>query len=160
MRTGIRKRADLLPTASATRSDEARGHLARAIQTYLEGYRADFRDAYPGINAATLMECEAAVRPEQAEILPVVLYAAKQRLASVAPDYWDYATTLELRVLARDQTGADEVLAAALAMGRESWEFKTTADNLQYIVEARAGRGEDVKWIEGIVTELRNRAKA
>ena len=31
-------------------------HLKQAIETYLEGFEADWRDAYPGVNAVTLME--------------------------------------------------------------------------------------------------------
>ena len=33
----------------------AEGYLEKAIDTYLAGFEADWRDAYPGINAATLM---------------------------------------------------------------------------------------------------------
>ncbi len=32
------------------------GYLKKAIQTYLDGFESDFRDAYPGINAVTLMD--------------------------------------------------------------------------------------------------------
>ncbi len=35
---------------------EAPGHLQNAIETYLAGFQADWRDAYPGVNAVTLME--------------------------------------------------------------------------------------------------------
>ncbi|MGH6748161.1 MAG: TRAFs-binding domain-containing protein, partial [Methyloceanibacter sp.] len=35
---------------------EARALLKNAIDTYLAGFEADWRDAYPGINAVTLME--------------------------------------------------------------------------------------------------------
>jgi hypothetical protein len=34
----------------------ARGVLRKAIEAYLNGFEADWRDAYPGINAVTLME--------------------------------------------------------------------------------------------------------
>ncbi|MGC1933139.1 MAG: TRAFs-binding domain-containing protein [Candidatus Nitrosopolaris sp.] len=34
----------------------ALGLLSKAIETYLRGFEADWRDFYPGINAATLME--------------------------------------------------------------------------------------------------------
>ena len=36
------------------RSVEARGLLRNAIDTYLAGFQADWRDAYPGVNAVTL----------------------------------------------------------------------------------------------------------
>jgi tetratricopeptide (TPR) repeat protein len=34
----------------------ARGYLDKAIKMYLQGFEADWRDAYPGVNAITLME--------------------------------------------------------------------------------------------------------
>ena len=34
----------------------AEGHLDNAIDAYRRGFEADWRDAYPGINAVTLME--------------------------------------------------------------------------------------------------------
>jgi hypothetical protein len=34
----------------------AHGYLAKAIEAYLAGFEADWRDAYPGVNAVTLME--------------------------------------------------------------------------------------------------------
>jgi hypothetical protein len=37
------------------------------------------------------------------ELLPVVTYAVKRRIASGKPDYWDYATLLELAVIAEDE---------------------------------------------------------
>ena len=58
---------------------EARSHLKNAIETYLSGFQADWRDAYPGINAVTLMEMQDKPDPRQREILPVVRYAALQK---------------------------------------------------------------------------------
>ena len=39
----------------AGRGMEAKGHLKRAIASYRAGFEADWRDAYPGVNAVTLM---------------------------------------------------------------------------------------------------------
>src|SRR5438445_7373512 len=33
----------------------ARGFLRKAIDTYIKGFETDWRDAYPGVNAVTLM---------------------------------------------------------------------------------------------------------
>jgi len=138
----------------AGRTAEARGHLQKAIQTYLAGYEADIRDAYPGINAVTLMEMDEPVDPRQAELLPVIRYAVKKRLTSKSLDYWDYATVLELGVLTNDRKAATDALADALAVIRESWEPETTSRNLRLILESRAKRGEDVSWINDIKCEL------
>ena len=52
------------------------------------------------MNAVTLMEMMPKPDLRQAEILPLVRYAASRRAAKNA-DYWDHATLLGLAVLAR-----------------------------------------------------------
>jgi hypothetical protein len=83
----------------------------------------------------------------QARILPVVRYAAAQK-ANKDPDYWDYATLLELAVLGRDQDDADNQLAEALAVARAGWEVESTARNLRLMRETRTARGEEAGWIK------------
>lgn len=124
----------------------ADGLLVKAIETYLKGFEADWRDAYPGINAVTLMEIKNPPDPRQHDLLPVVTYAVKRRISGGKPDYWDYATLLELAVLAKDHETANLALGDALAQVRESWEPETTARNLRLIREAREQRGDDVLW--------------
>lgn len=126
---------------------EARALLKRAIETYLQGFEADWRDAYPGVNAVTLMEMQDKPDPMQAKILPVVRYAASQKAAKNA-DYWDYATLLELAVLGRDAADAENQLSEALALARASWEVDTTTRNLRLVREMRTARGEDAAWIK------------
>lgn len=123
-----------------------RGLLDQAIATYLQGFEADWRDAYPGINALTLMELRDPPDPRQAELLPVVTYAVRRRVATGKPDYWDHATLLELAILSRDQAAGEAALSHALAAMREPWEPKTTARNLRLIREARERRGESLAW--------------
>ena len=136
---------------------EARALLKNAIDTYLAGFEADWRDAYPGINAATLMEMMPKADPRQGEILPVVRYAAARKAAK-APDYWDHATLLELAVLARDEDDANDRLGDALAVARAPWELETTARNLGLIRGMREGRGEEVPWIKRLEDTLKQRA--
>jgi tetratricopeptide (TPR) repeat protein len=117
----------------------AKAHLKRAIETYLEGFEADWRDAYPGINAVTLMEV--ADDPRRHELIPVVRYSVERRLARKAvADYWDYATRLELAVLADDMDTSADALGAAVSTARQRWELETTARNISLIVKARASR--------------------
>lgn len=132
----------------------ARGLLDKAIAAYLRGFETDWRDAYPGVNAVTLMELREPPDPRQAALLPVVAYAAERRIAAGAPDYWDYATRLELAVLARDTTGAATALADALANVREAWEPETTARNLRLILNAMTQRGEATEWLKAIIDGL------
>jgi tetratricopeptide (TPR) repeat protein len=132
---------------------EARALLKRAIDTYLEGFEADWRDAYPGVNAVSLMEMLNPPDPRQVRILPVVRYAALQK-AKKDPDYWDYATLLELAVLGRDQQDAENQLGEALAVARAAWEVESTARNLRLMREMRTARGEDAGWIKGLEDAL------
>ena len=138
----------------AGRAMEARGFLKRAIEAYRAGFETDWRDPYPGINAVTLMELQEKPDPAQADMLPVVRYAALLR-AKANGDYWDQATLLELAVLARNVSEAEDYCGAALAVVREAFEPETTARNLRLIREARSARGEDVGWLAEIEEELR-----
>jgi tetratricopeptide (TPR) repeat protein len=138
----------------------ASGNLDRAIAAYVRGFEADWRDAYPGVNAVTLLDIKG--DPESkarlAELLPVVRFAVTQRLRSAKPDYWDHATLLELAVLASDRDAASKTLADALVAVRESWEPETTANNLKLIREARATRDELDPWVDEVIAELENKA--
>ena len=137
----------------------AMGYLRKAIAAYLAGFEADWRDAYPCVNAVTIMEMTEPVDPRQAELLPVVRYAVMRRLASQSADYWDHATMLELAVLAKDHTQAEVALGDALSSVREPWEPETTANNLSMIREKRTERGQDTQWIREIETSLENAAR-
>jgi len=128
--------------------------LKRATEVYLQGFEADWRDAYPGINAVTLMELAEPPDKRRLEILPVVRYAVKRKIATGAPDYWDHATELELAVLADDQEAATDALTSAVGAVREHWEPETTARNLALIREARERRGRPTPWITDIEAEL------
>jgi hypothetical protein len=137
---------------------EARSLLRRAIDTYLEGFEADWRDAYPGINALTLMEQQDKPDPRKARILPVVTYSVTRKAAKNA-DYWDYATLLELAVLGDDHDAADENLAEAASHARHAWEVQSTKRNLGLIRVAREARHEDGAWIKQIEDELERTAE-
>lgn len=131
------------------------GLLQQAIECYLQGFEADWRDAYPGINALTLMEQCNPPDPRRVALNPVVAYAVQRRIAAGQADYWDHATLLELAVLAGDAKAAEQALSAALVVQREGWESGTTADNLQLICDCRQQRGEDVDWLRGLIDGLR-----
>lgn len=120
----------------------AKGYLDKAIKMYLQGFEADWRDAYPGINAITLMELHNPPDGRRKELIPVVRYAVQRKIEKGKPDYWDYATLLELAVLEGDQDAATQSLSDALANIREKWEPETTARNVRLIRETREARGD------------------
>lgn len=128
--------------------------LEQAIDTYVKGFEADWRDAYPGVNAVTLMELKEEPDPRQAKLLPLVTFAVEQKVARGNPDYWDYATLLELAVLSNNQSETVKRLGKALISIRETWEPETTARNLRLIKDAREKRGEDASWIQKIEEQL------
>jgi tetratricopeptide (TPR) repeat protein len=137
---------------------EARGLLEKAIDAYRRGFETDWRDAYPGINAITLMELKEPPDPERENLIPVVTYAVERKMAAGKPDYWDHATMLELAVFAGDQRQAEHHLGNALAHVREVWEPETTARNLRLIREARQARDETFDWAVDVERLLLTRA--
>jgi hypothetical protein len=137
----------------------ARGLLEKAVDAYLKGFEADWRDAYPGINAVTLMELRDPPDPRRLKLLPVVKYAVERKMAGGKPDYWDHATRVELAILDKDEATANTAAADALAAVREVWEPETTARNLRLIREARERRGEVIAWADEIEQALERRAR-
>jgi tetratricopeptide (TPR) repeat protein len=137
-------------------SMQAEGYLNQAIDAYVRGFEADWRDAYPGINAITLLEVrgdsESLARKE--ELAPVVRFAVNQRLKSARPDYWDYATLLEIAVLENQEGEAVQQLRNSLAAVREAWEPATTANNVKLIQQVRQARGMQQPWLDAILSQL------
>lgn len=132
----------------------ASGEHKRAVEAYFSGFQADWRDAYPGINALTLMELGDTPDPRQAEIAPVVRFAALQKARGASADYWDFATLLEVAVLARDSAAAEEALSSALPLVRAGWSAETTIRNLGLIADKRSSAGEDVSDINSYCKAL------
>lgn len=128
----------------------SRSLLDKAVESYLCGLQADRFDAYLGINVVTLMELREPADPRREEILPLVALAFEEKMAKAEADYWDHATLLELAVLAKDKERAEQHARDALAAMRELWEAETTLRNLRLIREARAGRKENIAWLNDI----------
>ncbi len=133
---------------------KAKTLLGKAIDAYRRGFETDWRDHYPGVNAATLMEVRDPPDPERLKILPVVRYSAERRTSGGRGDYWDWATLLELAVLARDEAAAGEALGQAQTLVRAPWEIDTTLRNLRLVREARERRGEADAWAAEMEREL------
>ena len=132
-------------------------YLDKAIDSYLKGFESDWRDTYPGINTITLMEIKRKPDPRRIELIPVVKYSVERKIAKGKPDYWDYATLLELAILAKDKDASFNYLAKALSHLRESWEADTTLRNLRTIREAREKRNEPVSWTKKIEEDIQKK---
>ncbi|MCK4765915.1 MAG: DUF4071 domain-containing protein [Candidatus Aminicenantes bacterium] len=132
----------------------ARALLEKAIAAYVSGFEADWRNAYPGINAMTLMYMKEPPDSRIDKLLPVVSFAVEQKIAQQKPEYWDYASLMELAVLADNREEAEKWLGSAMLEIRESFEPQTTVRNLRLIRAAGERRGEEVAWIKEIEQEL------
>lgn len=136
----------------------AAGFLEQAVASYLKGFEVDLRDPYPGVNAVTLMELQEPPDPRRRELLPVVRFAVQRRFASGLPDYWDYATALEIAVLGRDRVDVARRLPGILAAVREAWEPRSTAGNLELVNAAWQHRGKSEGWLLDVIDALLRRA--
>jgi hypothetical protein len=92
--------------------------------------------------------------PRGVALVPVVRYAVERKVAVGRPDYWDYASLLELAVLGSNENDANDNLSQALANVREKWEPETTARNLRLIKDARDRRGTPLPWLPAILDQL------
>ncbi len=135
----------------------AAGFLDRAIGMYRQGFESDWRDAYPGVNLATLLWLRDPDGEEFKEIVALVRYANRRRLAG-SPDYWDHAVALELAALDDDEDGSMGALSTCLTSSRETWELISTANNIALVRDELRGKGKDVEWLDVIVGELQRRA--
>lgn len=130
----------------------AQGYLKKAIDTYLKGFESDFRDAYPGINVITLMEIANDERKDK--LLPIVEYALKQKMKQSC-DYWDYATLLELSIISENKEESNKVLFDVINNIRESFEPKTTVNNIKMLLENKKKReSKDFFWVDEIIEKL------
>ena len=137
----------------------AASYLDKSLETYTLGFRADWRDAYPGVNAVTLLELKGD-REEIGKLLPVVEYATERKLDRKKPEYWDYATLLELAVIENNESKAMENLKKALACPIEyKWMFDTTIKNLKFILASRNERNKDSKVPEKLIELLEHQKK-
>jgi len=135
-------------------TSQARQLLEKALDAYLKGFETDWRDALPGVNVVTLMELRDPPHPSRAAILPVVRYAVERKIAKGKPDYWDYASLLELATVELNETQARDALQKARALVRETWEPKTTERNLRLLRETRERRGLVQPWMLEVEKEL------
>jgi len=134
------------------RTAAADGHLRRAIDAYLSGFESDWRDAYPGINAVTLMALADPPDERRHAIAPVVMYSAQRRIASGSADYWDHATVLEAAVHADDEAVGRRALGDAIATDPKGWQLESTVANLTEIITAGATGAP--AWWRDIADEL------
>lgn len=114
----------------------ASGHLDNAIEAYTRGFECEPADYYPGINAITLLLQKATAEAKQQadRLAPLVAFAAARQGGAESGDYWTVATVFELAAVQQDQPVMDRLLPRLLVLAKEAFYPKTTADNLQLIL--------------------------
>lgn len=127
----------------------ARIHLKNAVKYYEKGFEFDIRDAYPGVNYVTCLELSGA-KEKALRLVPAVECAVLAKMKRKEPDYWDYATLMELAVIENRFTDAEEFYWEAKPLAVESWMLETTRDNLEKVINFRKERGEETGAIENI----------
>jgi len=130
---------------------KAKVFLAKALSMYKKGFEADIRDAYPGVNYITCLELSGD-RKTALRLIPAVENAVVTKLNRKTPDYWDYATLLELAVIESRFAEAEDFFWQANALSPKQWMVETTRNNLEKIIAFRKERGEDTAGVEKIAT--------
>jgi MAP3K TRAFs-binding domain len=105
------------------------------------------------------MEIKKKPDPRRINLIPLVKYSVEQKMAKVKPDYWDYATLLELAILAKDKESSFKLLSKLLIHLREEWEGETTLRTLRTIREAREKRNERISWTKKIEESIQEKTK-
>ncbi len=129
---------------------KAKIHLAKALELYKKGFEADIRDAYPGVNYITCLELSGD-KKTATRLIPAVENAVITKMNRKTPDYWDYATLLELAVIEGRFVEASEFFEKADTLTPKPWMLNTTKGNLERMVVFRKERGEDTAGIEEII---------
>lgn len=133
--------------------NEAKFYLEDALEYYRKGFEFDPRDAYPGVNYVTCLEL-LGEKEKALRLVPAVEYAVNskiERKKPKKPDYWDYATLLELAVIENRIAIAESFFYKSKPLANESWMFGTTKENLSKILNYRKQRNEDTAELEKII---------
>lgn len=129
---------------------EAKVHLKNAMKYYEKGFESDPRDAYPGVNYVTCLEL-LGEKDQSLRLVPAVEYAVKAKMKRKEPDYWDFATLLELAVIEDRIADAEEFFYEAKPLANENWMFGTTKANLEKIFNFRKERNENTVELEKFI---------
>jgi hypothetical protein len=132
--------------------------LARAIEAYENGVKADMRDYFPGVNAVTLRSVRA--KPEDLDALEQLVPVVRMAVDNAPPArseqerYWQTATKLELASAARDWEAANDHLLSAMGLDVYDWMHETTVKNLRIHREAFHGDSDAVAALDTLIEAL------
>jgi hypothetical protein len=137
---------------------EAAAQLGEAIRLYQDGFAADPRDYYPGVNAVTLRLLRGTPDDddELLVLLPSVQFSIQRAPAprDESERYWQTATKLELHCVGQNWDVAKRVLDELLAIPVQPWMRESTAGNLRLLAGAVRERGADAAPLDELVDAL------
>lgn len=140
------------------RTIRAEAALAKAIEAYESGVKADMRDYYPGVNAVTLRLTRSLPEDVEAlrDLVPVVRMAVEVAPPpnSVDERYWRAATKMELACAAADFVAAKRHLIEMLGLDVAGWMHETTVDNLRIHEAAFRDKREVCEEVRDLIAEL------
>jgi len=142
----------------------AANYLENAIDSYREGFEADPRDYYPGINLLELLLVDGGddALAEFKRTLPAVAFAVARLGGIKSNDYWVVATAFELAVLANDWSAAARGVPRMLGLtedDKDKFKLMSTLDNLTAI-RSRNPAGIDPAAFDEILSQLRENQTA
>lgn len=113
----------------------SRGCLVLALNAYWGGVERNQFEIYPAVNTLTLLRC-AGVASRQIEPFAIHLKdRAVRRTHARHPDYFDFATIVEVCASIDDFKHAHYFAEQAIAQARAPWELETTALTLKMLIE-------------------------
>jgi len=135
-----------------------------AIRAYCDGFMADPRDYYPGVNAARLLFIKGDERSlsDLQHLLPVVSFSVARQGGLASGDPWVVATVLELAVIGGDWITAERAAGKLMTMVDNAWRLETTARSLREISTYYERRDlcDDAKQANELANQLERRARS
>lgn len=134
----------------------AEGYLNESIQYYREGFHADPRDYYPGINLANLLFEKGDIESlkELEALIPVLEFAIGRRGGLSSHDYWDVSTVLQLSILGQNWSLARRAAQRFTTMATHAWIVETTNNDLKRIKQSMIKNNLDISSLEEIIINL------
>jgi hypothetical protein len=128
--------------------DAAAFNLEYALNCYREGFAKNPKDYYPGINIVMLLlqRNDEPARAELAALVPQVRAVVREKLDSGRLDFWDLATDLQLAVVARDWSGAEETARLAMRQAPSGWMIESILRDLRALSNTLAGADERARF--------------
>jgi hypothetical protein len=128
----------------------------KAIKAYLDGFEADPRDYYPGVNALTLMFLGNTNKEDFTKYFPLVQFAVDRQVKKKPDDYWLQATRLELAVLGNNAEEAAQAFDEAWACNPDDWARDSTRGNLNKLYKKKLETIDEteLKWLKQFIDKL------